>query len=78
MKGWIRRALISLSVAVACAKATDEDLLPSGEDDSGGTSGTGASPFGGASRIRRRGRQGRHHDGRNERQGRRHDGRNER
>ena len=43
------RALISLSVAVACAKATDEDLIPSGEGDSGGTSGTGASPFGGAS-----------------------------
>ena len=49
MKGWARRALVSLFVAVACAKATDEDLIPSGEDDSGGMSGTGASPFGGAS-----------------------------
>jgi len=49
MKSWARRALISLTVAVACAKATDEDLIPSGEDDSGGTAGTGASPFGGAS-----------------------------
>jgi hypothetical protein len=47
MSGWTGRALISLSIAVACAKATDEKLLPSGEDDSGGTSGSGASPFGG-------------------------------
>ncbi|HEX6271734.1 MAG TPA: hypothetical protein VFZ53_01780, partial [Polyangiaceae bacterium] len=47
MSGWARRALISLTVAVACAQATDEKLLPSGEDDSGGTSGSGASPFGG-------------------------------
>jgi hypothetical protein len=47
MSGWSLRALVSLSIAAACARATDEGLLPSG-DDSGGTSGSGASPSGGA------------------------------
>jgi hypothetical protein len=43
MKPWLSRVLIALSVAVACAKATDERLLGD-DDDHGGESGGG---FGG-------------------------------
>jgi len=59
MRAWLGRALLSLTVAVSCAKATDEELLGSDDDDdsggtsSGGFSGTGfggtASGFGGTS-----------------------------
>ncbi len=43
MTHWFSRALVALSVAVACAKATDEELLKGGGDDTGGSSGKGAS-----------------------------------
>jgi hypothetical protein len=59
MRAWLGRALLSLTVAVSCAKATDEKLLGGDDDDdsggtsSGGFSGTGfggtASGFGGTS-----------------------------
>jgi hypothetical protein len=51
MKPWLFRALISLSVAVSCAKATDEKLLDGDDDVSGGSSGRtggfGGTGFGG-------------------------------
>ena len=47
MKPWLFRALLSLSVAVSCAKATDEKLLDGGDDVSGGSSGGGTGGFGG-------------------------------
>jgi len=47
MKTWLRGSLISLSIAVACARATDEDLVRSGDGDSGGSSGKSSNPFGG-------------------------------
>lgn len=51
MRPWLGRALISLTLAVSCAKATDDDLL-AGDDDSGGTSGSSGfsgTGFGGTS-----------------------------
>jgi hypothetical protein len=47
MKPWLGRALISLSVAVACAKATDERVLADNDDGKGGSSATGTGGFGG-------------------------------
>ena len=49
MKTWLGRALLSLTIAVGCAKATEERLLTGDDDEEGGASGTGASPFGGTS-----------------------------
>lgn len=47
MKPWLGRALISLSVAVACAKATDERVLADSDDGKGGSSGGATGGFGG-------------------------------
>lgn len=51
MKSWISRALLALSVAVGCAKATDERLLTGDDEEEGGASGTGARPTGGSTGI---------------------------
>ncbi len=55
MKGWFGRALLALTVAVSCAKATDERLLAADDDDddSGGTSGVAgtSNPFGGSTGL---------------------------
>ena len=50
MRPWIGRALLSLTLAVACAKATEERIL-TGDDEEGGDGGTGASPFGGSAGL---------------------------
>jgi hypothetical protein len=39
-KTWFGHALVALCLAEACARATDEKLLGSGDDDSGGSSGS--------------------------------------
>jgi hypothetical protein len=44
---WFRNALIAMCLAQACARATDEKLLGSGDDDSGGASGSAGRPTGG-------------------------------
>jgi hypothetical protein len=41
---------LSLTLAVACAKATEERIL-TGDDEEGGDGGTGASPFGGSAGL---------------------------
>ena len=50
MKTWLGRALLSLTIAVGCAKATEERIL-TGDDEEGGAAGTGASPFGGSTGL---------------------------
>ena len=45
---WFSNALVALCVAGACARATDEKLLGSGDDDSGGASARGGTPTGGS------------------------------